>query len=598
MLFKWCFALVIFAAGAAGAGTISGRVFIDANGNGRFDAGEKGVAGCVVSDERTLARTDGEGRYQFEVPAGAATVFVVNAPGTWPVGRWWASIADGKKNQSLDFPIRVENQAGPFYFVHGTDTHLTAAALPLYRRYLDYVNALPVPVKFVVHTGDLIMDGLQRTPAETQKLFDLYNGANRALKPDLRNILGNHDLAGVTNPKVSEREPGYGKALFRQSVGPVNYAWRHGAYHFIALDGSTVEDRTVRSGLTQESADWAIAYLAGVATNEPVVLLIHQPLYPESDGLMLAYDPKMRPHEKRLLAALKDKRHYLTLAGHVHDRGEVRWGRATHVLGGAVSYAWHGLRPYPPTPRGCVLYRADSNRVDRAYLDWAEELSIDVRVPEFTGIVFGSSQAVVGSIADLRDEVKSVELSIGGKSWPAQLIPAGPLNKAFSGVVPITNLVTGVHELVIKAVSGKKSWTESMPVVVYSGSDAPFRATGPAKLRFMLDGEVPPGSRLLFNSRSPGALAPGHYENRTFTFDIPANRLRRLNELNLNFSTPDEGPLTYIKGVTLEYGGREFRDVRFSPLARRPLLPMRFHGPTTISSFVDLEYDDRAMREK
>jgi hypothetical protein len=53
---------------------VTGRVFLDTNGNGVFDPGEQGVPDCVVSDERTLARTSDDGRYRLELPAGPADV--------------------------------------------------------------------------------------------------------------------------------------------------------------------------------------------------------------------------------------------------------------------------------------------------------------------------------------------------------------------------------------------------------------------------------------------------------------------------------------------------------------------------------------------
>ena len=50
----------------AGAGTVAGTIYQDANGNGRRDAGEAGVAEVrVVLDRRYVAITDAQGRYEF-----------------------------------------------------------------------------------------------------------------------------------------------------------------------------------------------------------------------------------------------------------------------------------------------------------------------------------------------------------------------------------------------------------------------------------------------------------------------------------------------------------------------------------------------------
>jgi hypothetical protein len=63
----------------ADAGTVSGVVYEDTNGNGTQDAGEAGIAGVtiIITDSaggtRTLM-TDGDGEYSATVPAGATTV--------------------------------------------------------------------------------------------------------------------------------------------------------------------------------------------------------------------------------------------------------------------------------------------------------------------------------------------------------------------------------------------------------------------------------------------------------------------------------------------------------------------------------------------
>ncbi|MCX6911152.1 MAG: metallophosphoesterase, partial [Verrucomicrobia bacterium] len=461
----------LFAVTAAFAGTISGRVFLDANGNGAFDAGEKGVAGCVVSDERAFARSDNEGRYQLALPAGPAVVFVVNAPGTWPAARWWSHVADGSADATVDFPLRAQEQNGPLYFVQGTDPHIQTNAVPMYRRYVEHVNALPVPVKFVVHTGDLVIDSAMATMERARELFSLYEDESKALKPPLRNIMGNHDNAGVTNPKLKGDEPGFGKALYRQRLGPVTYAFRYGPYHFIALDGTMIKERTLAYGLTQESADWAIRYLAEVKRDEPIVLLIHEPMFPEVGGVRQPDSPKTRPHEARLRAALQGRKLVMTLAGHVHSRSETTWAGAPHILGGAISYAWHGIMPYPPPPRAYVLFRLEGGREEHVYLDWAEERSVDIATPAFTDLVRGR-QKISGIVADFNAEVSAVECAIGGQTTAAKISRRGSLATAFDAALDTSKLADGAYALVVTARAGDKRWIERQPVIVVNGRPA------------------------------------------------------------------------------------------------------------------------------
>jgi hypothetical protein len=74
--------------------TVSGQVWHDANGNGRFDSGESTVAGIVVVSESFMGwqqtTTDEAGRYRFEgiIPGRSNQLGVLNSAG--PAGPVWA----------------------------------------------------------------------------------------------------------------------------------------------------------------------------------------------------------------------------------------------------------------------------------------------------------------------------------------------------------------------------------------------------------------------------------------------------------------------------------------------------------------------------
>jgi hypothetical protein len=76
-------------AAGAGAGRLSGVVYLDANENGRFDADETGVANVtVILDGRFSVRTDANGRYDFPaVVAGHHVISVLqdSLPLPWAV---------------------------------------------------------------------------------------------------------------------------------------------------------------------------------------------------------------------------------------------------------------------------------------------------------------------------------------------------------------------------------------------------------------------------------------------------------------------------------------------------------------------------------
>jgi len=578
----------LLALAPAGAGTIGGRVFLDANRNGSWDPGEQGVSQCVVSDERTLARSDGDGLYRLALPDGPAAVFVVNAPGTWPMRRWWTHVADGSANITRDFPLEAARQDGPLYFVQGTDPHIHTNVVEQYLRYIEHVNKLPVPVQFVVHTGDLAIDTTRASMERANELFDLYESTSKALGPPLRNLMGNHDIPGIANPKVTGAEPGFGKALYRQRLGPATYAFRHGPYHFIALDGTTVNDRTLTYGLTRESADWAIAYLAGVGSDEPIILMMHEPMFPELGGVRQPETPETRPNEWRLKAALQGKKLLMTLAGHVHGRSETTWAGAPHILGGAISYAWHGILPYPPMPLGYVLFRLEGTEQEHVYLDWAEERSIDIAMPSFTSLVRGR-QRISGIVADLAREITGVECLLAGQTAKADVVRRGNLAAAFEMELDSSALEDGTYDLRVIARGGSRQWEERQPVVVANGRASHFRPAGGARLTFRLQGTIGTDNRILFNGQPLATVPPDAPAPRGLAFDVPAERLRRLNEIAIIPATGAGSKAgAVITDIGLEYEGQRWSDARYSPLARRMPAAPKPGAPAQVVAFIDI----------
>jgi hypothetical protein len=82
-----------------GGGTIEGRVFFDANRNGRLDAGEQGAPGVTVQlDGRWSVKTDSQGRYEFAwVAKGSRDVAVLDE--TLPLP--WAAPTDAPRGAEV-----------------------------------------------------------------------------------------------------------------------------------------------------------------------------------------------------------------------------------------------------------------------------------------------------------------------------------------------------------------------------------------------------------------------------------------------------------------------------------------------------------------
>ncbi len=579
-------ALVLFAflsVPLSSSAAIEGRVWLDSNGNGRLDAGEQGVAGCLVSEGTQLVRTDADGYYRLE-PANARTaVFVINPSGTWPVGPWWRA-ADIASSAPIDFGLQKQRQDGPLYFAQGTDIHLRPDAVPPYRKYIEHLNALPIRLQFVVHTGDLVVDALRCDMAAAQRLFELYESETKAIRRPLRNVPGNHEHVGAARKGDADRNGDYGKGMYLRRLGPLSYAFRYGRYHFLALDGTTL-DPQAKSGyvsrLDDASAAWATRYLATVGPDEPLIVLVHEPL-------------ASRDTDRQLLAALKDKRLLAVLCGHGHGRSVTTWGGAPMIMGGAVSYAWHGLLPFPPDPWGYVVYRLEGSQLEYTYLDWAAERSVDLKSPAWRTIATTPRLTVEGTVSDLDESVRRAVFRLGSSQADARLSRIGHLVDHFEATLDVSGLIDGVYDLTIDVGEGSQSCCHTRPLIVRCGRSQPLAAsrmgTGPvaqpAKLKFELTHNVSDDAKVQLNGQplAPGPASKG--SSRQWSFDLPFDRLRRLNHVAL---VPGEGDALEVSRLRIEYDGRSFGDVRFGPTTKREAAKSGATGGV-IDYYIDLTY--------
>ena len=120
--------LILLASLLAAGVSVSGAVFADANGNGRRDAGEAGLAGVVVTDGTTVVATDAAGEYAL-ADVTAAQVFVVTPGDRRAVGSWYRAAAP-----RVDFPLAAAPLPARWRFAHLSDVHVDALdGLPLPR---------------------------------------------------------------------------------------------------------------------------------------------------------------------------------------------------------------------------------------------------------------------------------------------------------------------------------------------------------------------------------------------------------------------------------------------------------------------------------
>ncbi|MHB8995918.1 MAG: metallophosphoesterase [Armatimonadota bacterium] len=530
------------------AGTVTGHVFIDANNDGQLQAGEPPVAGALVSDGLTVVATEADGAYQLTVPDGDQVVFIDNPKGTWPTKGSYRNVKVGPAQ--ADFPLRQHEQKLPFYFVQGTDLHTRPQIADQMAQYVQAINSLPVPLAFVVHTGDLVNDTNGQTVDAARELFTAYQQMVAPLAAPLLNIPGNHEHVAAYRPDFSPQTPGMGKSLYREMFGPMYYAFNYAGVHFIALDGSTVSPGKVEYITSQPCLDWLKTYLERLDKSEPLVLLIHEPLGPS-------------PIEKaRIEPILAGRKVLLTLSGHWHIVSRSTLAGAPEIIAGATSYAWHG-GPFPPNPLGYNLVKITGDGFESAMGDWAQQYPVTVNAPARAAIL-ADTVKVDAQFLDRAGEVTTAEVALGNAKQTVTQFGTQGLCRTVQCELPLPALPDGFHDLTITLRGKGEPCVERQPFLILSGTQEPFTATAPATLSIRVR-NVNAENIIKLNGEELCKMQPEKGADQTLSVPIPPEKLRRLNMVEL-ISAPladGTGYDNFSYDVTsILYDGKISRDYR------------------------------------
>ncbi|MEN1928480.1 calcineurin-like phosphoesterase C-terminal domain-containing protein [Luteimonas sp. MJ250] len=325
--------LLILAAGAAGAAQWQGRVFDDRDGDGIAGAGESGIAGVIVSDGRSLARTDGEGRYRLDAQDGAP-VFVVK-PAGWRMPlradglpAAWRAPQPGPGLRQGDFALLRDT---------GTDAETLSVLLfadPQVKSVADvdyYARDIVAPLlagdahgaDFGISLGDIVDDVVDLYPA--------INAVTTRLGLPWLHVPGNHDI----DPDAQGDDASL--SAFRASYGPDTFAWEAGAASFVVLDDVVQlpgERPGYVGGLREDQFEFLEAWLPTVPKDRLLVLGVHIPLF---DTAAPGRAETFRSADReRLFVLLQPFPKLLVLSGHRHTQRHHRHGAAD---------GWHGTTP-------------------------------------------------------------------------------------------------------------------------------------------------------------------------------------------------------------------------------------------------------------
>lgn len=360
------------------AADVTGTVFLDANGNGARDVGERGIPGVPVSNQDTVVTTDTGGAFRITA-RGTGVVFVSVPDGYRAVGTFWRAVG---ASPSLNFPLVASAAPASFSFIHASDTHISANSLPRTQRLRALADS--IDPDFVLITGDLVRDALRVGEAEATGYYDLFMREHAAFRKPVFTVPGNHENFGIERDTshVSASHPLYGRAMYHKYLGPDYYSFTRGGVHFVALNTVDIDDQRYYGHVDSLQLAWLERDLALIPASMPVVTFDHIPFFstfeeingyserPPAPSLITVGGKTSFRHvvsnAGAVLAVLRKRNHVLALGGHVHgterieyeiDGVKTRFNQVAGVIGSprASSMAFVS---------GVTLYRVTNGVID------------------------------------------------------------------------------------------------------------------------------------------------------------------------------------------------------------------------------------------
>ncbi len=519
---------------------IEGRVYLDANQNGQWDAGEAGLPGVLVSDGRRVVATDAEGRYRLDSDEARALLWITVPRDHRPATSFWRW-ADG--HQPENFGLVRHPQADDFCFIQITDTHIgRAEALGLFAR---QTSRLPIPIPFVVNTGDLGGDAFNRSK-ERPKIFDRYLEAIAAFNQPLFNVPGNHDHVAVLDKEADKDDPLWGKGLYRQVFGPTYYSWDWGRVHFVALDGTSLAPYQEKLGLEQLA--WLKADLSLESHDKPLVLFCHQSAPALKDAQELA-------------STLQGRNVLGIFCGHLHTTFITRLGEFPVYHTGALCGQWWSGPCIDGTPQGFRLIQIKNGHMKTAYTNREGHYPLFIASP--TGMVTPTGKVTQSQSGKIEIEVVVVDFGksltvtaeYAGQPVPLQLASREELWSTWKGTVDTALAYDGDRVVHVASRLGEDVSTCDIHYLVLNGRAEPYQADAPAKLTLQVRRLYATDKEIFFNDQPLGTVAAKTPDKTFLTFNVPRDRLAKVNRVT---------GAVRLANVILEYKKQSLHDLRYA----------------------------------
>jgi len=212
----------------------------------------------------------------------------------------------------------------PFYFVQITDTHFGRRSNTARNaKAVEMINALPMKIACVIHTGDITSNRLMHKPTVDESLAAL-----KKLKAPLHFIPGNHDV--ITRNRIATLE------VYRKRYGKLLIEATYNGVAFVGVYTEPLADDFPLEGFDPlKQLDAALKRARG----KPAIVFHHTPCVKDfySNRMHHGWPADLRAKWTRVLNSHNVA---AVLAGHFH-RDEHHWlGKVPLYVSASIDGAW------------------------------------------------------------------------------------------------------------------------------------------------------------------------------------------------------------------------------------------------------------------
>lgn len=521
----------------------------------------QGLAGVRITDGINFVTTDDKGKYQIKVTmdpclrlGGCPIISVCTPSGKKTTTPWFVRLTDITPDQAVDFHFVKDNQSTPFTFIHTTDCHVPGHSENQFFTFLKEVEQMGDDIKLCVASGDITKTSDSAGLKEAEDSFKFFEKYYSTLKMPAYAIPGNHDMAGIHSQDQSWKkdDPRYGYGLYTHYVGPLRWSFDYADVHFVGVDFYREINGKFEWGIPDIALDWLDKDLRALPEGRRIFLFLH---YTIASDMLREITQKYK----------------VTLIFHGHDHRDL------------IGKFWDT----PDLSSGCLYYMTDSDIYDRAvgyrivrvlensvdtfYREMGCDFPITIDSPRVvTGYTPG--QKIEGAFYDPENKIKKLKVRFGNEEKEVPFVHS-PICNRFETTFEDKNPIAGFRPIEVILSDGKKEYKRGSNYLTLTDNKGSFVAKSDATLQIELLC-VDIKAELWFNDEKLADISPTKIKGDKIpyplngcdlvTFDIPADKLHRLNKVELKTVNWFDGKpdIFAVSTITIKYDGRTVEDTR------------------------------------